>query len=268
MDRLTKIPALEQSQSYNSSGKLGRTRVWIVRCPGGKTDTRISCTCDNNEEFYQLSYQGNSAGRGSNLQLNATQDKPHVCSMYCWLASALSLWSMTLCLKYTLYWKHCSTQVLSIWRMAVGLTSWLWLPVEIFIPGDIMDTDSSVLEPVWRRDKGQSHGNWVGVFQGLKLPVCRVEDTIRLPWQHQERYAYFAAGACEQGPLAQSVERGADNAKAVSSRLTWTKFFCFWVFDTELAPGPSLHIHACIPFVLRMCCSWMHAVLSRDAASP
>ena len=31
---------------------------------------------------------------------------------------------------------------------------------------------------------------------------------------------------CE-GPLAQSVERGADNAKVVSSRLTWTNFFCF-----------------------------------------
>ena len=27
------------------------------------------------------------------------------------------------------------------------------------------------------------------------------------------------------GPLAQSVERRADNAKAVSSRLTWTTFF-------------------------------------------
>ena len=28
-----------------------------------------------------------------------------------------------------------------------------------------------------------------------------------------------------EGPLAQSVERGHDNAKVVSSRLTWTKYF-------------------------------------------
>ena len=33
-----------------------------------------------------------------------------------------------------------------------------------------------------------------------------------------------------QGPLAQSVERGADNAKVVSSRLTRTKFFSFNYF--------------------------------------
>ena len=32
------------------------------------------------------------------------------------------------------------------------------------------------------------------------------------------------------GPLAQSVERGADNAKVVSSRLTWTNFFLFLFF--------------------------------------
>ena len=29
----------------------------------------------------------------------------------------------------------------------------------------------------------------------------------------------------QPGPLAQSVERGADNAKVVSSRLTWTNLF-------------------------------------------
>ena len=33
---------------------------------------------------------------------------------------------------------------------------------------------------------------------------------------------------CQVGPLAQSVERGADNAKVVSSRLTWTTFFYFF----------------------------------------
>ena len=31
----------------------------------------------------------------------------------------------------------------------------------------------------------------------------------------------------QPGPLAQSVERGADNAKVVSSRLTWTNFLNF-----------------------------------------
>ena len=64
----------------------------------------------------------------------------------------------------------------------------------------------------------------MGVFQGLKLPVCRVEDTIRLPWQHLERYASILHIIYQQGPLAQSVECGADNAKVVSSRLTWTIF--------------------------------------------
>ena len=29
----------------------------------------------------------------------------------------------------------------------------------------------------------------------------------------------------QRGPLAQSVERRADNAKVVRSRLTWTNFF-------------------------------------------
>ena len=31
---------------------------------------------------------------------------------------------------------------------------------------------------------------------------------------------------CCGGPLAQSVERGADNAKVESSRLLWTNFLC------------------------------------------
>ena len=34
----------------------------------------------------------------------------------------------------------------------------------------------------------------------------------------------------QPGPLAQSVERRADNAKVVSSRLTWTNFFYFAFF--------------------------------------
>ena len=35
---------------------------------------------------------------------------------------------------------------------------------------------------------------------------------------------YGESGLLWEGPLAQSVERGADNAKVVSSRLTWTNF--------------------------------------------
>ena len=34
----------------------------------------------------------------------------------------------------------------------------------------------------------------------------------------------------QRGPLAQSVERGADNAKVVSSSLTRTKFFYVFIF--------------------------------------
>ena len=44
------------------------------------------------------------------------------------------------------------------------------------------------------------------------------------------------------GPLAQSVERGADNAKVVSSRLTWTNFFSK-MYIIEGAFNILLHVY-------------------------
>ena len=35
----------------------------------------------------------------------------------------------------------------------------------------------------------------------------------------------YCSAVCASGPLAQSVERRADNAKVESSRLSWTTFF-------------------------------------------
>ena len=46
----------------------------------------------------------------------------------------------------------------------------------------------------------------------------------------------FVKGNVQSGPLAQSVERGADNTKVVSSRLTWTKF----LFFSHLLTPPSV----------------------------
>ena len=42
------------------------------------------------------------------------------------------------------------------------------------------------------------------------------------------------------GPLAQSVERRADNAKVVSSRLTWTTVFTFFFLNFNHTPPPDL----------------------------
>ena len=45
---------------------------------------------------------------------------------------------------------------------------------------------------------------------------------------------------CQPGPLAQSAERRADNAKVVSSRLTWTTFFgCSHVFFFHTKTVPT-----------------------------
>ena len=54
---------------------------------------------------------------------------------------------------------------------------------------------------------------------------------------HQARYKmHYKVHMPLYGPLAQSVERRADNAKAVSSSLTWTMGKFFFLF-------PSLSCH-------------------------
>ena len=50
----------------------------------------------------------------------------------------------------------------------------------------------------------------------------RWEDTVIV-----SKYLVHVWNTKQPGPLAQSVERRADNAKVVSSRLTWTNFFSF-----------------------------------------
>ena len=49
-------------------------------------------------------------------------------------------------------------------------------------------------------------------------------DQARIEELQQVWFVSRAFTTCE-GPLAQSAERRADNAKVVSSRLTWTIFF-------------------------------------------
>ena len=51
------------------------------------------------------------------------------------------------------------------------------------------------------------------------------DDLIQLVAKIREFHLELFSANSRQGPLAQSVERGADNAEVVSSRLTWTTFF-------------------------------------------
>ena len=57
---------------------------------------------------------------------------------------------------------------------------------------------------------------------------------------HEARYSSFKytklSTFVRGGPLAQSVERRADNAKAVSSRLTRTTLFTFFFLDFAASP--------------------------------
>ena len=59
--------------------------------------------------------------------------------------------------------------------------------------------------------------------------------------------------SCWKGPLAQSVERGADNAKVVSSRLTWTTFFSL---DTHYRPTSESTMY--IVYVYIICVIYIH----------
>ena len=73
----------------------------------------------------------------------------------------------------------------------------------------------------------------VGVHEGDRARMCGSARGGQSKLLHSECEAHIEnkvpcfEAAKQLGPLAQSAERRADNAKVVSSRLTWTTFFFF-----------------------------------------
>lgn len=79
---------------------------------------------------------------------------------------------------------------------------------------------------LWDRGARHQPRDWVH----FGLPQSRLEPDGNGPlWRRTERWnkSICAIISSRWGPLAQMVERRADNAKVVSSILTWTTFFGF-----------------------------------------
>ena len=74
--------------------------------------------------------------------------------------------------------------------------------------------------------------DWSSRQEALAVSKGRIESSLydRTTWTSSQGNAFNSTNiwhGVQSGPLAQSVERGADNAKVVSSSLTRTKFFSF-----------------------------------------